>query len=162
MRKREGYALRVVILSDSHGFLRCFRAILETETKADAVFFLGDGYQDVLALRDAIGGKPLFCVKGNCDMSSCGQPVERTQPLAGAVLSACHGHTRQVKSGLTALKLAAQENGASVALYGHTHVPAIDFSEGILFLNPGSAADARYATLELTPGKMPYPTLHEL
>ena len=51
---------------------------------------------------------------------------------------ACHGHTRQVKSGTDYLYAKAKTSGAALALFGHTHEPYLHTEDGITFLNPGS------------------------
>lgn len=49
-----------------------------------------------------------------------------------------HGHYYYVQSSLRDVKRAGKEKGADFVMYGHTHIPIIDQSDGIITLNPGS------------------------
>ena len=154
--------MRVLILSDSHGYMNCLKVILKKEAACETVFFLGDGGSDFFKMKEELGGRKLITVKGNCDAASYNFQIAAEETICGVHIFACHGHTFHVKTGLEELKTAALSRGASVALYGHTHTPAIDFSDGICFMNPGSVSDACYGTLELAPNAAPYPALHRL
>ena len=41
---------------------------------------------------------------------------------------------------------AAREEGCSVALYGHTHVPDVSYCKDVLVMNPGSISRPRQAS----------------
>ena len=43
------------------------------------------------------------------------------------------------------LDLDAAAAGFSAVIYGHTHQPAIEEKEGVLFFNPGSAGPKRFS-----------------
>lgn len=43
-----------------------------------------------------------------------------------------HGHTRHVKSSPMAAVYAAREYGADVLLFGHTHVPLVDYDGALV------------------------------
>ena len=47
-----------------------------------------------------------------------------------------HGHLANVRIGLTTLALQAEEAGATIALFGHTHVLGAERHNNILFVNP--------------------------
>ena len=55
----------------------------------------------------------------------------------------CHGHTLGVKSSLLRASYEARERGAQALLYGHTHIPHIDYHDGLWLVNPGSIGDHR-------------------
>ena len=59
----------------------------------------------------------------------------------------CHGHKYNVKSSLLALKYKGMEKNADIILFGHTHVPYIDDTDGIIMLNPGSVST--YGIIEI-------------
>ena len=54
------------------------------------------------------------------------------------IIMCTHGHLYGVKTGLTALSYAADEIGADIVLYGHTHIPDITNYNNKWFINPGS------------------------
>ena len=58
--------------------------------------------------------------------------------VIGTVIFAVHGHRYHVKNGLLSLRYAALEQGAHIALFGHTHCPYCEFRDGLWLLNPGA------------------------
>ncbi len=152
--------LRLLILSDSHGAVFHLKRILQKETGADVVFHLGDGAPDLRSCADLMKDKQTFANKGNCDGSLHHLPAENIVSFENQTVFACHGHIYGVKNSLTPLMFAAMKHEASICLYGHTHIPSIDFRNGIIFVNPGAVYDGRYATIDIFEDKQPYPGLH--
>ncbi len=151
--------IRVLAVSDSHGDRRTLHRILERHREANAVFHLGDGYADVLALQDEFS---VYSVAGNCDGFSCEAPAEREIMVGGKRFFAVHGHTYSVKHTLLRLSLAAQSRQADVALFGHTHTPCIERVENLVLVNPGSVRDGgRYALIDIENGAI-FPHLERL
>ena len=70
--------------------------------------------------------------------------------LGGKRIFALHGHTRQVKYGLQMLAEAAKEKQADLVLYGHTHMPKVDYIDGIYYLCPGSIRQGSYGLADIT------------
>ena len=54
-----------------------------------------------------------------------------------------HGHTMSVGYDNDRLLQAAKENGADIAMFGHTHLPYLATEDGIMLLNPGSLSKPR-------------------
>ncbi len=58
--------------------------------------------------------------------------------------------------------LAARENNAQIAVFGHTHVAHCVYEQGVYLLNPGSASSPRagrasYGIVDITPnGIVPF------
>jgi putative phosphoesterase len=69
----------------------------------------------------------------------------------------CHGHRYSLYRSYDTLIAVTQNNGADVALFGHTHVPSLDNEDGLLLINPGSVgrprsnAGATFAVIECLP-----------
>ena len=126
---------RILVVSDTHGDIRPVCKVLETCGKFDYIFNLGDKLRDAEQLA-ALGMAEVVAVKGNCDFGS-GDTV-REVFIGGKKLVLTHGHGQNVKYGLTNLAYFAQEREADAVFYGHTHVPGIEYAEGILLMNPGS------------------------
>lgn len=61
--------------------------------------------------------------------------------IEGVRILMLHGHTRHVKSSPMAAVYAAREYGADVLLFGHTHVPLVDYDGALWVMNPGAAGD---------------------
>ncbi len=137
---------RVIAVSDSHGDAAGLKALLAKARKAgriDAAVFLGDGLADFETAQEALlaEGTRCYAVRGNNDWGSRA-PRDETFVLNGVCFYLCHGHEWHVKYGLDRLWYAAQEHGAQVALYGHTHRPAVDLERGMYLVNPGASGYA--------------------
>lgn len=134
---------RIGIVSDTHG-----KKILDlvSTLKAqdlDSLIFLGDLHQDGLYLH-RLTGLPTIQVLGNNDPAFQGQVNNELIKLVdGYKIFMCHGHLYGVKYGLDRLSYRAEELGAHICLYGHTHVYNHDVINGIHYFNPGSASISR-------------------
>ncbi|MBQ6373082.1 MAG: metallophosphoesterase [Clostridia bacterium] len=146
--------VKLGIVSDSHDTsfpLERFLAIASRE-KYDAVFHLGDGRGDVRWLERRLS-MPFFAVAGNCDFySKASREIVCT--FDGHRILAVHGHLLDVKWGLDRLSYYAGSLGADIALYGHTHVPAVEYVGGVLTVNPGALMRSCYAELTLDGGRV--------
>lgn len=116
-------------------------------------FFLGDGERDLVQVQSRYPALPFYAVRGNCDWRSA-QSASIVCTVGGVCIFATHGHLYEVKHepDLDSLLRAAEEAGASLALFGHTHLPCLESRRGITFLNPGSigrSAHPAYAVLTL-------------
>jgi putative phosphoesterase len=146
-------AMKVLVISDTHGSVtRAFAAHTHSEP-VDAIIHLGDGSSDADALRDALD-IPVIAVAGNCDLGSKA-PREYLWECEGKKLLLTHGDAYQVKSGLVRLHQRAQELKVDVALFGHTHQRLCESISGILLINPGTLANQSitrsYAVLQISP-----------
>lgn len=153
--------VRLGIVSDSHQsqfWTERFLALANRE-KYDAVFHLGDGEAEARWLARRLD-MPIQYVAGNCDMFS---KVAREvfANYEGHRLLACHGHLHDVKWGLEQLSYYAEERGADIVLYGHTHEAMANYVGPVLMVNPGALMRGRYAEL-LLDGRRVVPTLKEL
>lgn len=142
---------RALVLSDSHRDYISITQALRLHPEADTVFFLGDGEDDFYtqAVSALLIGKKVTALAGNCDLYSA-LPKEELVPLGGKHIFALHGHTRYVKHGLQALQEAVHENQADIALYGHTHIPRVDYIDGVYYMCPGSIRQGSYGIVEIT------------
>lgn len=135
-------AVRIGVVSDSHGDQQRLFLAARRLGQVDALCFLGDVVADAGYLRaqiDLLGRTTAFyVVRGNNDFTQ-DYPGEITFSLCKKTIWLTHGHLYGVKQGLTRLAYAAQERAADLVLFGHTHVPCVQWERGILFFNPGSA-----------------------
>ena len=153
--------MRVGVFSDSHGDHEALDELLERMGVLDAACFLGDVARDAEHLRERLEAMPnqppLYAVRGNNDYySTCTLPWDLLIELGGVRIYMTHGH-RLVS--LMNLAYKAQECGAQVALFGHTHQALCETAQGVLLLNPGSAGNfcrggrARASVLEINKGR---------
>ena len=156
---------RILVVSDSHGYVAGLECVIAKSVKKygvpDVILHCGDGAGDLgkieEELRDLNPEIRLCAVRGNCDGEGCADiPWERVVEAGGARIFMAHGHRHAVKSTLWALDDAAKEQGCTIALFGHTHVPFMQMAS-VLILNPGCAHMGQYLSLEITDGR---PNIH--
>ena len=144
--------IKICVFSDSHSRTAPMIAAIEREKPA-LCFFLGDGERDLAAVQTRFPRLPFYAVRGNCD--PCSQLSASLVCAVGPVrIFAAHGHQYNVKyePDLETLAEAARRAGASVALFGHTHLSRTERQGDLLLLNPGAigrSAHASYGLLTL-------------
>lgn len=126
----------VGVISDTHGLLRA--EALAALRGVDHILHAGDvGDPGILdALREIA---PLTAIRGNIDQSGpCSLlPATEAVELAGHLIYMLHA--------LADLDLHPAAAGISVVVYGHSHKPAVESRDGVLYLNPGSAGPRRFS-----------------
>jgi len=123
--------------------------------RADGVLHAGDFTTEaVLDAFETVAGD-LRAVAGNRDSAAVRErlPETRVVERVGCRLLLVHGHQHNP----TSLGLLARQEGADVAVVGHTHRQAIETEGELTVLNPGSHADPRgrrpgYATVARVEG----------
>ena len=152
--------MKAIVMSDSHGDQAGLRFLLEkawTRTgHVDAYFHMGDGVMDLIGLEAFVRAHDPDCaihgVRGNCDFYAPDIGRSLVVPFGGTRLFAAHGHDFRVKSTLTLLDEEAAQQDCTIALFGHTHEPAMEM-RSVLMINPGSVMDSRLGFLEVTDGR---------
>lgn len=123
---------KVLIVSDSHGLTKELE-IIKQRHLVDAMIHCGDselGMDD----KEMAG---FYSVMGNCDVDTR-YPEEQTIQVSGVKFLIVHGHLHQVKSNLLHVAYRAEELGAQVICFGHTHIAGVEQKGNQLLLNPGS------------------------
>jgi len=155
----------LLVLSDIHGSTANLASVLSWAKGLafGAAVFLGDGLSDLERTRAKIGCVyPWQRVRGNNDPDTS-FPESVVFDFGGHRFFLCHGHRHNLYTGMDALAAAARGNGATAALFGHTHIPFRDERDGLLLVNPGSLgnprsrAGATFAVIECNPGVPPKP-----
>ena len=141
--------MRILVLSDSHRDSFSLYNAIDREPTAEVVYFLGDGiYEAEAAAGRYTGQKQFICVKGNCDFY-CDAPAKDIRTVEGVRIYATHGYAENVKYTYQNLFYAAEENGCTIALFGHTHTPYSEYRDGIYLFNPGSVREGRYGVIDI-------------
>lgn len=141
--------MKIVVLSDTHGDPNVIEQVYKQEQDADAFFHCGDSE---LAYDDA-HFHDMYRVKGNCDFDR-NFVDDLLVPIGDRSIFMTHGHLYNIKMTLTPLDYKAQETGADIILFGHSHLLGAEQIGDTLFLNPGSLLLPRggnpksYATIE--------------
>ena len=143
--------LRVAVFSDTHGNTSPMLEAARRE-RPDVLIHLGDHDRDALPLRAEFPDTPLYSVCGNCDLMPL-SPEKLVVQLGPVKALLTHGHIYNVSRWQAdSLVYAAQEAGASLALFGHTHRAVNDTLGGVTLVNPGTAgkgADLSWALVTI-------------
>ncbi|HUZ05193.1 MAG TPA: metallophosphoesterase family protein [Acidobacteriaceae bacterium] len=127
--------MRIGVLSDTHGLLRA--EALAALRGCDHILHAGDvGDPAILeALRKLA---PVTAIRGNIDQhGSCA-----ALPATEAVL--LDGHWFYLVHSIDDLDLNPVAAGMDAVIYGHSHQPAIEWKQDVLYFNPGSAGPRRF------------------
>jgi putative phosphoesterase len=133
-------AVTIGVISDTHGLLRpeAVRAL------AGSSFIVhgGDVGRESI-LRDLERIAPVTVVRGNTDTELWAERLPHTNVLEAA------GVRIYVLHDLAELDIDPVAAHMTVVVYGHSHRPALEHRDGVLFLNPGAAGPRRF-TLPVT------------
>lgn len=133
--------MKVLIVSDTHGYLGNFDTALEREKPIDVLIHCGDVEGDEDYLR-VTAGCPVYMVAGKNDWGR-GLEGEIQTEIAGHQVMIAHGHTYFVSIGLDTIAAEAKKKGAEIVFFGHTHKPVIREADGVTLVNPGSISQPR-------------------
>ena len=123
------------VISDTHGLVRpeAVRAL----DGCELIIHAGDvGKPEVLEELREIA--PVVAVRGNVDTGRWAKSLPSSEVVEVA------GHLLYVLHDLGALDLDPSAAGFRVVISGHSHEPAAQEREGVLYLNPGSAGPRRF------------------
>lgn len=133
--------MRVLIVSDTHGWDKNLVNLLEEIGSLDALIHCGDGegHEDYFA---QLVECPLYIVRGNNDFFT---DLERELEfeLCGYKILLTHGHYYGVSMGPAYIMEEGRARGVDIVMYGHTHRPELIQEKDITVLNPGSMSYPR-------------------
>lgn len=136
--------MKAAVFSDTHSNTALMVEAVR-RSRPDCVIHLGDHDRDTEILRREFPEIPLYTVSGNCDFGGAA-PLRDVVQLGPVKAFITHGHAYNVSYGVDRLVYAAQEAGAQIAMYGHTHEPDYQECGGVQVLNPGSSGKGRKPT----------------
>lgn len=140
--------MKAAVFSDTHSNTALMVEAV-ARCRPDLIIHLGDHSRDTAILREKFPEIPLYSVRGNCDIGSTA-PDRDIVPLGSVKAFITHGHLYNVKYGmLDSLVYAAQEQGAKIAMFGHTHEADYEEMGGVKVINPGTAGAGRRLTYAL-------------
>lgn len=126
--------MKAFIISDSHGWGNELKDVLDRHREeVDVLIHCGDS--ELTKNHPALLG--LNIVKGNCDYGD-DFPEEWTETVNDVTIYVTHGHLYNVKMTHVPLSYRAEEKGAQIACFGHSHIAAAFEENGVIFINPGS------------------------
>lgn len=125
------------VISDTHGLLRA--EAVEALRGVDLIIHGGDidTPEVIAALRELA---PVTAVRGNCDRGDWAEAYPLWQRVTVEEVAIFVLHDRKE------LPMLRPENEGScqVVISGHSHSPAMEEKDGVLYLNPGSAGRKRF------------------
>ncbi len=154
--------MKCLCFSDSHGYSYYMKEALRAHPDCEVVFFLGDGISDAEAIFLTDRARQWILVRGNCDFRSyvAGEEIKKLESitLMGKKIVLTHGDLYGVKYGPDGLLRLAEQSGADIVLFGHTHEPYEKYfntdSHGVYLFNPGSIGSSygasSYGVMTLT------------
>jgi uncharacterized protein len=137
--------IKIGVISDTHlsGYDESLKKIVD-EYFGDVDFVIHAGDLVDLHVLDIFEGKEVKAVCGNMDYFSVRDKLSEQMLLEikGFKLGIIHGwgDPERVEK-----KISAKLGNVDCIIYGHTHKPANHIDGGILFFNPGSPTDKRFA-----------------
>ncbi len=151
--------MKLLVISDLHRRRSNFERVMEKHPDIIRVVFLGDGADDVAEMSAFYPDKVFHILSGNCDFLSK-YPSTIFLNFEGVKILATHGHGYGVKGSTDHLRAAAEREGVTLALYGHTHIQREEYCDGIYLVCPGALGNSSngpgYAIIDITPqGIMP-------
>lgn len=133
--------MKIGVVSDSHGDMESLRAAVSQMGKIDMLIHAGDHYNDGLSLAKETKLK-VVAVTGNCDWPVPGKDEGEIE-VEGRKILVTHGNKYNVKTTKQRLIEKLKKGPYDMIIYGHSHVPEMNWlTEGILF-NPGSTSRPR-------------------
>lgn len=125
----------VGVIADTHGLLR--PEATAALRGCDLIVHAGDvDRRDVLDLLMDVA--PVHAVRGNCDHGAWAAALPATEVLEVEQVRLYVIHD------LGQLDLDPEAAGIDVVISGHTHRPACERRDGVLYLNPGAAGPRRF------------------
>ena len=135
--------MKILIVSDTHGDSTAIKKITDMHSDYSIIIHAGDYARDL----DFIGGTAdKYSVKGNCDNPASPAPERLVITIGRSRIFLTHGHLQNAKGTYSQLVKESKENRADICIFGHTHLPLAENSDGILLINPGSAVKTRSRT----------------
>lgn len=154
-------SFRFAVVADTHSAPHPATRQRLAELAADAILHAGD-IGDLAVLEQLAEVAPVYAVRGNIDARDNALPDRLTvDVVAGEAVRlrillvhiAVYGPKLRAE-----VARAAQAEGASLVVCGHSHVPWIGVDRGIAVFNPGSVGPRRFALpivlgkIDITPG----------
>jgi putative phosphoesterase len=131
---------RIGVISDNHGYLD--PAVLEVFAGVTHIIHAGD-IMDPAILERLTAVAPVTAVSGNMDSGglAAALPREVLGEVAGVRFLVGHKRKRLLRElAAGTIEGVTVEAPPHLVIYGHDHIPAAAWVDGILYLDPGSAS----------------------
>jgi putative phosphoesterase len=127
--------LRIGLVSDTHGLLRS--EVVTFLQGCDQIIHAGDiGSSEIIDRLKRIA--PVIAVRGNNDRGHWAENLHDTEFVQIAE------HYFYVIDDSAELDIVPEAAGVKVIVSGHSHIPRIEESRGVVYINPGSCGPKRF------------------
>ena len=133
---------KILVFSDSHGYKQGVDLLFQRIDEFDYVYFLGDGYGDVIDYQYAFPDK-VEAVTGNGDRYF-DIPSVIINKVEGITFLLTHGNEYHVKDTYQLLLYTAKAKNVDCVLFGHTHFATDFYEDNVRFINPGALGSAYF------------------
>ena len=136
--------MSIGVISDTHGLLRA--QALDALRGSELILHAGDvGAEDVMHELERIA--PVVAVRGNVDLEAWAGRLPMVE------FASAGGKTFYILHRIADLDLKPSAAGVDAVIFGHSHQPLIEWRDGVLYFNPGSAGPRRFS-LPVTVGRI--------
>lgn len=138
-------ALLIGVVSDTHLLGKTLpEHVIAALGGCDLILHAGD-ILDMAVLEQLSSIAETRAVKGNMDTGevASGLPGRRLIEVEGFAIGLTHGHG--APAGMTG-RVRGEFDHVDCIVFGHTHQPLAGVRDGVLFFNPGSPTDGKFAT----------------
>ncbi len=153
--------MRIAVLSDTH--LRVGKSlprfVWEQLTQIDMIIHAGDlTHMGLIEELSCIA--PVRAVRGNCDSWDVSLPDRDIIECENLRIGLIHGDSGKGISTPDRAYYAFENTPVDLIIFGHSHIPFMEWRNGIFMFNPGSPTDKRrelqysFGILELTQGQL--------
>jgi len=127
--------MRIGLISDTHGLLR--PEAIAALAGSQLIVHAGDvGAPDIIGELNRIA--PTIAVRGNVDLE------DWASILPEAITTEAGGLKLHVVHRIQDLAIDPAQEHVAAVIFGHSHKPSIEWRNGVLFCNPGSAGPRRF------------------
>ncbi len=135
--------MKIAVISDTHWQPgRPLPSAIEhiRRTRPDCILHAGD-WTDLALLEELTAIAPTQAVAGNCDDESIAGTLgySRVITLGGVNIGLTHGHLFPAKATPLSARHTFSGDDVQAVVFGHSHVPYNETTDGVLLFNPGSA-----------------------
>lgn len=154
-RKDRRTKMKILVVSDTHGDFYSLNKLVQMQSNAEVVLFLGDGCEEFDDVSMLYPEKMFIGVKGNNDFCTT-LPMTEERVIEGKRIFMSHGHVYGVKYGLERIIAAGKARNADIVLFGHTHEPCSQYADGMYVFNPGAlhGSFGSYGVIEIQNGQI--------
>ena len=139
--------MKILLISDTHNDRQLLKntVLPEYADEVQMAVHLGDFAKDLMHLQATFPNIQMMGVGGSFELNEKTEHIfEVGDGEFKRRIMIMHGHTVDVKTGLSRIVNNARKKDVHACFFGHTHMPVILVEHDIFFMNPGSLSRPLY------------------